>query len=280
VGSGQTTAAIAAAGRYGEILQGLCADAQAPIMNDAFARAAALAHELGGMAKPTGAGAGEMGVALFATPEARDRFCKACSDPLRALAGDLDTGGVRCEFPDNAVVADLDERDSAEIPDAEPDEFDMPTVKTASPIAANLNEAVTARNPAESEPEVADSGPGEKPARSRHWLVLVLVGLALALAGGLGWYHWLRPPVPVARPSLPERSQPAAPTSVPPTTVEEEPSTAPSAAVPVPAPAEETQPATDSETPSAPIPRRKPPGRAGKSRAHVHRAGTLSADDF
>jgi hypothetical protein len=155
----------------------------------------------------------------------------------------------------------------------------MPTVKTASPIAANLNEAVTARSAVESEPEVADSGPGEKPTRSRHWLVLVLVGLALALAGSLGWYHWLRPPVPVARPSLPEQSQPSAPTSVPPRTVEEEPSPAPPAADTLPAPGE-TQPATEPETSFAPIPKRKHPGHAGKSRAHAHRAGTLSADDF
>jgi phosphomevalonate kinase len=279
VGSGQSTAAIAAAGRYGEILQGLCVAAQAPIMNDSFARAAALARELGGIAKPTGAGGGEMGVALFATPEARQRFRKACTEPLCAFEGDLDTAGVRCEFADNAVVSDLDERDSAEIPESEPDEFDMPTVKTASPLAASLPEAVTVGSPVESKPTPADVGPGARPARRRHGLALVIVGLALALAGGYALYRSGQPHVPMARPYELKQNQPPPSAEYPPPTATEDPAPAPPAVVTVPTEAE-SQPGTASEARSAPASKRKPHGHANRSRHPAPRAGTLSPDEF
>jgi mevalonate kinase len=273
VASGQATAAIAAAGRYGELLQSLCAAAQAPIMNPAFTRAAALARELGGIAKPTGAGSGEIGVALFAMPEAGERFRKACTEPLVAFAGDLDTAGVRCEFPDNAVGADLDERDSAEIPEAEPDEFDMPTVKTASPLVASLQEPPTVQNPVSAGPPLAAAEPGEKPARSRTWLVLVLLGLSLALAGGLGLRRFLASPAPMAPPSKP--AQRPTTTAPPAPTVVEMPTPEPPAAATAPQAAEAEPPA-----PAAPAGKRRHPGHAGRPRLPTHRAGSLSPDDF
>ena len=280
VGSGQTTAAIAAAGRYGEILQSLCAAAQAPIMNVAFARAAALARELGGIAKPTGAGGGEVGVALFATPEARQRFRKACTEPLRAFEGDLDIAGVRCEFPDNTVVADLDERDSAEIPESEPDEFDMPTVKTASPLAADLPEAVTARNPVEGEPPRADSGANRgQPTRRRHWLVLVLIGMAGALAVGFGLHRHFRAAATFPPASQLDRAQPSPTAENPPPPSVASPTPAPPAAVELPAPPESPPPRAP-QAQAAPITRHKHAGHAARTRAPAHRAGSLSADDF
>jgi len=54
--------------------------AQAPIVTDVFKRAADLAKELGGAAKPSGAGGGDIGVAMFATPETARLFARALLD--------------------------------------------------------------------------------------------------------------------------------------------------------------------------------------------------------
>ncbi|MFZ5481788.1 MAG: mevalonate kinase family protein [Myxococcota bacterium] len=46
----------------------------------AHARIAALAERFGGAAKPSGAGGGDVAVALFTDPDARDAFAVACAD--------------------------------------------------------------------------------------------------------------------------------------------------------------------------------------------------------
>jgi phosphomevalonate kinase len=79
-GAGNATAAVAAAGRYGRLLDQLGVAAQAPIVTDVFKRAADLAKELGGAAKPSGAGGGDIGVAMFATPETARLFARALLD--------------------------------------------------------------------------------------------------------------------------------------------------------------------------------------------------------
>jgi len=95
------TAAVAAAGRYGRLLDQLGVAAQAPIVTDVFKRAADLAKELGGAAKPSGAGGGDIGVAMFATPETARLFARALPKPLTALDVDLDRRGVcRRSFDD------------------------------------------------------------------------------------------------------------------------------------------------------------------------------------
>jgi phosphomevalonate kinase len=100
---GNATAAVAAAGRYGRRLAVLGTAASVPIFTDAFNRAADLAKELGGIAKPSGAGGGDIGVAMFATPEAARLFAKALPEPLVALDLDLDPFGVRRRLPDDEL---------------------------------------------------------------------------------------------------------------------------------------------------------------------------------
>jgi len=92
--AGRATGAVAAAGRYGKQLAVLGAAAEVPIITEAFTRAADVAKELGGIAKPSGAGGGDIGVAMFATPEAARLFARACQRPLSALDLDLDRQGV------------------------------------------------------------------------------------------------------------------------------------------------------------------------------------------
>ncbi len=308
VGSGQATAAVAAAGKYGEILQGLCAAAQAPIVNAAFRQAAALAQEYGGIAKPTGSGGGEIGVALFATPEAARRFRKACTEPLVALDGDLDPSGVRCEFPDNAVVQDLDESDSAETPSPEPEEFAMPTLATGPPtgmtpspadaapaVTEDVHEAPTARTPPPQDPErppeaLVEAGP-ETPARRRRLLAIALLALALALLAWLVSGGWQKPPAPPPpgprEPSAKVGAQPM-PAPVP----EPEPAPVPGPEPgPAPPPAREAlveDPAPSSEPRAA---KSRPGAAAANKRKHRarqaapgqpadRRAGKISVQDF
>jgi len=97
--AGSATGAVRAAGEYGEALAELALAAEVPIVSNDFAQAARLAREFGGIAKPAAAGGGQIGVAMFATPEAARLFRRACTPPLRALDGDIDLEGVRCRAP-------------------------------------------------------------------------------------------------------------------------------------------------------------------------------------
>lgn len=100
--AGQATGAVAIAGRYGRQLEVLGTAANLPIVTDAFKHASDLAKELGGIAKPSGAGGGDIGVAMFATPEAAKLFALACQKPLTAIDLDLDRHGVRLSTADQA----------------------------------------------------------------------------------------------------------------------------------------------------------------------------------
>jgi hypothetical protein len=90
---GNATAAIASAERYGRCLTQLAAAASVPLQSEAFLQAAALAKEIGGIAKTTNYG--DLGIAMFATPEAANLFARACRPPLIAIPLDLDRSGVR-----------------------------------------------------------------------------------------------------------------------------------------------------------------------------------------
>jgi phosphomevalonate kinase len=94
LGAGHATGAVVAAGRYGRQLAELGKAAGVKIVSEAFERAAALARELGGDAKPSGAGGGDVGVALFATPEAAALFARACQPALSVLDVSLARAGV------------------------------------------------------------------------------------------------------------------------------------------------------------------------------------------
>ena len=100
--AGSATGAVAAAGRYGRRLAVLGAAASMPIVTDAFTRASDLAKEFGGIAKPSGAGGGDIGIAMFATPEAAHLFARALPKPLAPLSVDLDRLGVRRRSPEDA----------------------------------------------------------------------------------------------------------------------------------------------------------------------------------
>jgi phosphomevalonate kinase len=99
--AGSATGAVAVAGRYGRRLAVLGAAASVPIVTDAFTRAAELATELGGIAKPSGAGGGDIGIAMFATPETARLFARALPKPLAPLDVDLDRLGVRRRLPED-----------------------------------------------------------------------------------------------------------------------------------------------------------------------------------
>ena len=92
--AGRATGAVVAAGRYGRQLAELGKAAGVHIVTEAFERAAALARELGGDAKPSGAGGGDIGVALFATPEAATLFARACQPACTVLDVSLARCGV------------------------------------------------------------------------------------------------------------------------------------------------------------------------------------------
>jgi len=96
---GNTTAAISAAGRYGQGITQLAAAAWAPMQSGTFMHAMDLAKEIGGIAKTTSPSRGGMGVAMFATPEAASLFARACQPSLIALDVELERSGVRCLAP-------------------------------------------------------------------------------------------------------------------------------------------------------------------------------------
>ncbi len=105
---GNATAAIASAGHYGRCILQLATAASVPFLCEHFTRAMELAREIGGIAKPTGAGHGDLGIAMFATPEAASLFANACRPPLVPLVVGLDRSGVRClvldESGESAVI--------------------------------------------------------------------------------------------------------------------------------------------------------------------------------
>jgi len=100
--AGSATGAVALAGRYGRRLAVLGAAASVPIVTEAFNRASELAKELGGIAKPSGAGGGDIGIAMFATPETARLFARALPEPLAPLDVDLDRLGVHRRLPDES----------------------------------------------------------------------------------------------------------------------------------------------------------------------------------
>jgi phosphomevalonate kinase len=93
-------AAISVAIDYGAGLAELGAQAGAPIITPRFEMAADLATNLGGMAKPSGAGGGDLGIGMFGEPEAAQRFAARLEElGLRVLDVDLDLNGVHRRLP-------------------------------------------------------------------------------------------------------------------------------------------------------------------------------------
>jgi phosphomevalonate kinase len=87
--------AIRQADAYGQGMEKLGASAEVPIVTRPFAEAAALARGLGGAAKPSGAGGGDVGVALFADPAAAAAFTARCPEGVSVLDVTIDADGAR-----------------------------------------------------------------------------------------------------------------------------------------------------------------------------------------
>jgi mevalonate kinase len=98
--SQHTRETIAATRASGEALLMLGDAAGVPIVTPPFARAAAIAAELGGAAKPSGAGGGDIGIALFADLGAAQAFAQRIADErdsadaLRILDLKIDENGL------------------------------------------------------------------------------------------------------------------------------------------------------------------------------------------
>ena len=84
---------------YGRAMRALGQAAQAPVFTDTLDRIAQIARESGGAAKPSGAGGGDVAVALFSSDEDATRFSAKCREQnLYVLGCRLDTRGVRVEL--------------------------------------------------------------------------------------------------------------------------------------------------------------------------------------
>jgi phosphomevalonate kinase len=86
--------AVEAARAFGDGMDELGRASGVPIVTPAVRAAAKLARDLGGAAKPSGAGGGDVSVAFFADEEAAERFTSRCPDGLSVLDVVPDSQGV------------------------------------------------------------------------------------------------------------------------------------------------------------------------------------------
>ncbi len=200
--AGRATGAVVAAGRYGEELARLSAAASVPIVTTAFEQASNLARELGGIAKPIGAGGGEIGLAMFATPEAAQLFRTACTNPLVPLAGDLEPCGVRCHNSEKTsedaieveeAVVEGGEVEGGEVDESEGDASPEPIVIEPAPVRALARIVVTAEELDTVRERKADElvtvRIGELRGRRRR---RIISAAAIVLAAAAAWYAFPR----------------------------------------------------------------------------------------
>jgi mevalonate kinase len=90
---------VAAAEEYGRALRDLGSSAGVSIVTPAFEAAAALARTLGGAAKPSGAGGGDVGVAFFTDRGAASEFAARCPEGVSMLDLRLGAAGVHKRLP-------------------------------------------------------------------------------------------------------------------------------------------------------------------------------------
>ena len=82
--------------------------AELPIVTPEVAAAAALARSLGGAAKPSGAGGGDLGVAFFAEPEGANTFTARCPQSLLVLDLQLGVTGAYRRLPSGVETFNTD----------------------------------------------------------------------------------------------------------------------------------------------------------------------------
>jgi mevalonate kinase len=90
---------IAAADAYGLGLSALGEAADVTLVTPALAATARLARELGGAAKPSGAGGGDVGVAFFDNAEAAEAFSARCPEQVLVLDIRLGAAGAHRRVP-------------------------------------------------------------------------------------------------------------------------------------------------------------------------------------
>ena len=90
---------VRAADAYGRALAALGAEAGLPIVTPTLEAAATLARALGGTAKPSGAGGGDVGIALFADPGAAESFAARCPEGVLVLDIRLGATGAYRRLP-------------------------------------------------------------------------------------------------------------------------------------------------------------------------------------
>lgn len=308
VNAGQSTGAIFAAGKYGDELAKLGAAAQVPVASEAFAAAAELAREIGGVAKPTGAGNGAIGVAMFATREAAELFRKAHPECISVLEGDFDRLGVRRQGPDawfeSAEIPAL----PTPLPEVNPDERsaadetaaveraadEVDTARTTEMSAADGVDAapttvVSAADEVDAAPTTVMSAPPDMLAttsRSRRLRVgsVVTVAAAAALVALFTVPKHLGDELERAEPQM-ERAVPARAPSPPPPTTPAPASAAAAAEVAAPAALPALPPPASVTHPAPPPPpatltkqhRHEQPVRAATARARKRASSVGSA---
>ena len=277
------TGAVVAAGRYGDELAKLAVAASVPIVTENFAQASELAREFGGIAKPAGAGGGEIGIAMFATPEAAELFRLACPAPLTPLEGDIEYSGVSCLNPETRANEFSDEDTKVAGPFTELFEIEDEPAREAALITRPgepVGEVAIVSRPAEevtTVPRRNFEGPVlEFMGRPRTHILRkrIIPAAAIILAVVVIWFTFPRP-ISALGPSTP---------SLPGTSESTTSSTAlPGNAVP---PTESSTPTVGTREPPASAqpsheePARPPPGRARspshKSEAARHAHGTAT----
>jgi phosphomevalonate kinase len=100
--TGDARGVVREAQGYGQALAEMGAEAELPIMTPALAKAEALARTLGGAAKPSGAGGGDVGIAFFSESEAAEAFVTRCPDEVLVLDIRLGANGAYRRLPSGA----------------------------------------------------------------------------------------------------------------------------------------------------------------------------------
>jgi len=293
VSTRHATGAVVAAGKYGEELAKLAAAASVPILTETFALASELAREFGGIAKPAGAGGGEIGVAMFATPEAARLFRNACTQPLTPIEGDIEPSGVRCRSLETAADEFLDQDTTVAGPFTELFEIeDEPVHEVALTIRPAEDITTVPERKIEGSPTLAYGAqpPGHRVRRR------IVVAAAIILAGVVIWLTFPKP-IESLGPSTASPLNPSESATSP--IAPPENAAAPGENVVPPEDTREPH-AEDSAQPAHEAPGRSPhehaTGASHKAEAHRHahvtpgrtptpaskarRAGSLSPDDF
>lgn len=97
--AGDSQGVIRQADAYGVALEALGKDAGLPIVTPPLRQAADLARSLGGSAKPSGAGGGDVGMAFFADKQGAEAFRARCSDKVLVLDLGLGATGAYRRLP-------------------------------------------------------------------------------------------------------------------------------------------------------------------------------------